>query len=116
MQCNYHTWVTFDCHDGYLHDMDYDYIDHEDTTYPCPKCNTIEYLERAKEDAESISSGSCNNLHYTGTSIWTDSIETCKEIGVDITSILKEYIKTVNALYEDSTGNERYLVKEFKYD
>lgn len=51
--CQYNCMITFDCHDGYLHDMDYDYIDPEDRTHPCPKCNEIEFFKNVKEEIES---------------------------------------------------------------
>jgi hypothetical protein len=40
------------CIDGYMHDMDADGYDPNDTSFPCPKCNTREFLERRKEHCD----------------------------------------------------------------
>lgn len=115
MSCGYNTWVTFDCHNGYLHDMDYDYIDHEDVTYACPKCNTLQYLENAKENAESTVSGGYNGSYYTGVDIWEVAIKTLNDLNIDVNDLLINNIKSVNALYEDDSDKSNFLVKEYKY-
>lgn len=48
--CEYRCKVTFECHGGYLHDRDYDYIDYEDITYPCPNCNKKQFFLYELED------------------------------------------------------------------
>lgn len=47
--------------------------DPEDCTHICPHCRTKDYLESAKDDAESCSSYSNNGSSGTGLDIWTSS-------------------------------------------
>lgn len=62
----------WECRDGgYLwYAGDGDGYDPEDCTYLCPHCRTKDYLEAAKEDAESTSSYSNNGSCGTGLDIW----------------------------------------------
>ena len=114
MTCGYRTWTTFECIAEYLHDRDYDYVDHNDVTYPCPNCNSEIYLLDAKERAESTSSYSYNGYGGTGVDIWEGALKTLEELEIDVSHILKNKIKKVEALYE--VDNERgYEIKEFIY-
>lgn len=45
--------------------------DPEDTSYICPHCRTSDYLEAAKDDAESCSSWMDNGRSGTGVDIWS---------------------------------------------
>lgn len=44
--------------------------DPDDLTHICPNCQTFDYLEAAKEEAESCSSWSDCGRHGTGLDIW----------------------------------------------
>lgn len=62
------------CEDGYLHDLDGDGYDPNDTTRPCPRCNTREYLQCEREqsqETESLSWGTgAVMVTVTGDDIW----------------------------------------------
>lgn len=53
--------------------------DPQDCTHICPACRTSDYLESAKEDAESCSSFSNNGFSGTGLDIWKISERTALE-------------------------------------
>lgn len=67
----------WDCREGgYLYDAGSgEGYDPQDTTYICPHCRTHDYLEAAKDDAESTScySGTCGA--GTGVTIWAAAEE-----------------------------------------
>lgn len=72
---------TIECRgDGYLWDADSDGYDPEDTSEPCPACNTAAFLKAKKEVAESTSWFANNYGGYeesgTGVGIWRESIST----------------------------------------
>jgi hypothetical protein len=72
--CNFQS-ASFECRgDGYLWDADSDGWDPADCDYPCPQCNTRQYLLDAKEDAESFSEGRDNDIVYTGESSWLNAV------------------------------------------
>lgn len=62
------------CVHGYLHDADGDGYIASDTTNPCPRCNTKEYLISQKEESEGtelLGWGSGAGMTYvTGDEIW----------------------------------------------
>jgi hypothetical protein len=76
------------CIDGYLWDMDS--CDEpggplfNGGDMPCPKCNTLEYLEQAKEEAESCVSGSISvcggSAAYTGESVWLSAVRKAESL------------------------------------
>lgn len=72
--CNYSVG-DWDCREGgYLYDAGSgEGWDPEDGTYICPQCRTADYLEAAKDEAESCSSYSNNVSSGTGLTIWTMS-------------------------------------------
>lgn len=69
--CNYE-YGDWQCRDGgYLwYAGDGEGYDPEDTSYICPHCRTADYLEAAKDEAESCSSYSNNGDSGTGLDIW----------------------------------------------
>lgn len=87
--CNHNQWVTFDCIDGYLHDRDYDYVDPEDKSYPCPKCNIVEYFINEKEMLDGVIT---QNENY-----WDDLLDAyVKKFNVTI-----EYLHDVFSKHEE---------------
>lgn len=65
---------------GYLwYAGDGDGYDPEDCTHICPHCRTKDYLEAAKEEAESCSRYTNNGSSGTGLDIWTSSERTALE-------------------------------------
>lgn len=76
---------TWECRgDGYLWDADKDGYDPGEADYPCPECNTHEFLVRAKEYAESVSEASQGGDIYfqswTGAEWWKRNVAYAKEI------------------------------------
>ncbi len=79
------------CIDGYLWDLDS--CDEPGGPLlaggdlPCPKCNTLEYLEQAKEEAESCVpdsvAGSGGGFAYTGESIWLAAVRKAESLNPD---------------------------------
>ena len=79
------------CIDGYL--WDFDSCDEPGGPLLaggdllCPKCNTLEYLEHAKEEAESCASGSIassgGGFDYTGESIWLAAVRKAESLNPD---------------------------------
>lgn len=45
----------------------------DDTTFICPRCRTFDYLEAAKEEAESVSSYYGTDGSGTGVTIWASA-------------------------------------------
>ena len=115
--CNY--WMrgtTYECRgDGYLWDADDDGYDPDDTSSPCPRCNTKAYLETVKEEAEAVISGSCNGVHYTGRSLWERAVETARSANAQGADAALRAIENVQALEPDGLigGGER--VHAFTY-
>ena len=56
--------------------------DPTDCTHICPHCRTKDYLESAKEDAESCSSFTNNSFSGTGLDIWISSEKSALEANV----------------------------------
>lgn len=78
--CNYATGDWACRKGGYLwYAGDGEGYDPEDCSYICPHCRTKDYLEAAKEDAESCSSWMNNGAHGTGLDIWNISERTALE-------------------------------------
>lgn len=65
------------CVNGYLHDADGDGYIPSDTTHPCPRCNTREYLEVRKEHCDGTELqgwGTGAGMTYrTGAEMWETS-------------------------------------------
>lgn len=65
------------CVDGYLHDADGDGYIASDTTNPCPRCNTREFLETRKEHCDGTESQSWGAggvmITRTGDEMWETS-------------------------------------------
>lgn len=62
------------CDGGYLHDADGDGYDPNDWSYPCPRCNTAEYLAGKREDAATTEHMSIQTHNFydevDGAEIW----------------------------------------------
>ena len=66
------------CHNGYLWDLDGDGWPEGDYSRPCPKCNTAEFLNDAKDDAESTSHGTIMTSLYCGAMIIEGALKKAK--------------------------------------
>ncbi|EKT4540983.1 hypothetical protein QEM15_003175 [Pseudomonas putida] len=103
---------TWECRgDGYLWDADSDGWDPNESDNPCPCCNTLEYLELAKEEAEGCSSWSNCGSSGTGEDIWLNCLQWAEEANPEgIEEILKQ-IGPVEALVADPSSPGGYFVR-----
>lgn len=107
---------TIECRgDGYLWDADCDGYDPDDHSMPCPQCNTLAYLEDAKENAESTSSYSDMSSSGSGVDIWERSVKTAKYWNEAKTEEALKTIGKVEALYDDPEDKEDVLIRVFNY-
>lgn len=110
--CDYWNGTTWECREGgYLWDADNDGYDPDDDCYPCPKCNTEEYLADAKEFAESTVNGSNNAYFYTGESTWIESVKIAEKWNPEGTKAALAKIGTVEALRPDNNPNGYAMVR-----
>lgn len=107
---------TMECRgDGYLWDADNDGYNKHDHSYPCPSCRTQEYLEDAKEHAESTSSFSNMSSSGSGVDIWTWSVKHALDNNRDAAEQALKKIGKVEALLDNPDTPEEVLTKTFKY-
>lgn len=93
---------TFECTGhGYIWDADYDGYDPDDHSWPCPNCNTLEYLESAKEEAESTSWFSGMWGSGCGVDIWKGAVANANHWNPDECAKALVEIGKVVALKED---------------
>lgn len=74
------------CHNGYLWDLDGDGWVDGDFDQPCPRCNTAEYLDGAKDDAESTEQGSDMAIIYSGAMIIEGAVRKARRENPDGTA------------------------------
>ncbi len=110
------------CIDGYLWDLDScdepggPLFDGGDM--PCPKCNTLGYLEQAKEEAESCVSGSVSvsggSVAYTGESIWLAAVRKAESLNPDGAAEALQKLGVVETLVPDG-GTDGCTVHRYIY-
>lgn len=82
--CGYWAGGTMECRgDGYLWDADHDGYDPDDHTYPCPQCNTLEFLWSASESASTTSFFTNMAGSGTGDDIWRNAVAHALKINRD---------------------------------
>lgn len=102
---------TWECRgDGYLWDADSDGYDPDDTSHPCPCCNTLEYLKAAKEEAETVSHWSDMGYSGTGETIWINSLSWASSANPEAARLALAEIGPVHALVHDDSAPEGYVV------
>lgn len=107
---------TYECRgDGYLWDADSDGYDPSECDHACPRCNTREFLERAKEDAESCSYSSSNTHACTGAGIWRRAVAVAQEENAVATQATLASLGVVSALVDDEDHPDGYRVQLFVY-
>jgi len=101
--CDY-TSGDWECRSGgYLYDAGTgEGYDPEDCSYICPKCRTADFLEAAKDDAESCSSYSNCGISGTGLDIWTNSERTALDANLFEAKKCLLSLGVVSALDNDS--------------
>lgn len=109
--CTFQRW-TWECRgDGFLWDADNDGFAPSEQDHPCPACNTLEYLLRAKEEAETTSSYSNVYSSGTGETIWLGALRLASEENPDRTSEALRAIGAVHTLVDDDTSPDGYVVR-----
>lgn len=107
---------TYECRgDGYVWDADCDGYDPEDHSWPCPCCNTKEYLAGAKEEAETTSSYTTMTSSGCGVDIWEGALAQATVWNPDHLEEILKGIGKVVALKHDDNGEENPSVKVFEY-
>ncbi|MCL4526491.1 MAG: hypothetical protein M1492_08350 [Gammaproteobacteria bacterium] len=104
------------CIDGYLWDLDSCDEPGGPLTaggdLPCPKCNTLEYLENAKEVAESCVHGRSNDVLYTGERVWLGAVKKAEIANPEGTAVALRSIGVVCTLVPDP-GEKGYAVHRY---
>ncbi len=107
---------TYECRgDGYVWDADNDWIDYEDISWPCPNCNTKQYLLNAKEEAESTAYYRAIMSAGSGVTIWQGAVTAAKYWNSVAASIALVEIGRVVAIYEDKNEEEGFGEEIFEY-
>ena len=102
--CSY-THGDWECRKGgYLwYAGDGEGYDPSDCTYICPCCRTADFLEAAKDDAESCSSWTNNGTSGTGVDLWVSAEQRALTANVTGARIALAQMGPVNALEGDDT-------------
>jgi hypothetical protein len=103
---------TWECRgDGYLWDADHDGWDPDENDNPCPCCNTLEYLQRAKDEAETCSYYSNNGSSGTGEDIWLNCLSWAEAANPQGIAEALRQIGPVEALISDPSAPDGYIVR-----
>lgn len=102
---------TWQCRgDGQLWDADSDGYDPDDTSEPCPGCNTLQYLQDAKEEAETTVYHAGISGMSTGEDIWLSAVTIAKEANLAETESILATIGPVDALVPDDNCEDQVRV------
>jgi hypothetical protein len=124
--CNYWHGGTIECRgDGYMWDADDDGYDPDDKSFPCPACNTREYLLEAKEHSETCSFSSGWSGCFTGEDMWRGAVNVAMTSNPCTTPRILRQIGIARPIIDDPTGpwfiekfydhrNERHIVSRNK--
>ena len=103
---------TWECRgDGYLWDADSDGWTPKEVDNHCPCCNTLDYLERAKEEAESCSAWLDGNSYGTGEDIWLNYLSWAEAANPEGLQEILKRIGPVEALVSDTGSPCGYFVR-----
>lgn len=106
----------FECNgNGFLFDSEASSVDPNDTSHPCPACNTMEFLDDAKEEAETCSSYSGIGGNGSGVTIWEEAVALAMAANKVACMVYLHSTGVVNALKDDTKDHSRYLVQKFYY-
>jgi hypothetical protein len=96
---------------GYIWDFGEETTDGQ--MFPCPHCNTLAYLQEAKETAEMVPAGWNAGIPYTGVSLWMAALEHAMQWNpIQAKAALRD-IGRVDALYAIGHG---YRVRSIVYE
>ncbi len=104
------------CIDGYLWDLDSDDGDGYLTSggeIACPSCNTTEYLDSAKEDAESTSWGSQMTTLYSGAMIMEGCLRRAEKLNSQGAEAWKKNNPVINTF--DWPNREAVLMRQVPF-
>lgn len=109
--CNYWHGGTIECRgDGYMWDADADGYDPEDTSFPCPACNTRTYLLGAKEHGECCSYSSGWSGDYTGEDMWLGAVDVALAANPQVAPRLLRQIGIAYPIVDHPTDRARFVV------
>jgi hypothetical protein len=114
--CNYFHGAGYECRgDGYMWDADDDGYDPDDTSFPCPACNTLEYLKSAKEDGESISYSSGSGGDWTGETMWLGAVNVAMRANPTGAPKLLRRIGIVRPIIDHPTDRAAFIEKFYDH-
>jgi hypothetical protein len=114
--CNYWHGGTIECRgDGFMWDADCDGYDPDDKSFPCPACNTGEYLREAKEFGESVSFSSGMGGSMSGVAAWHGAVRIALEANPCLAPKLLRRIGVVRPLEDDPADPAGFIEQRFDY-
>jgi len=108
--CNYWHGGTIECRgDGFMWDADCDCYDPDDHSMPCPECNTLAWLESAKETAETTTYMSSYWGGLTGEQVWRNAVVIAVRANpVDAPGIVRRF-GVVRPIIDHSTDRAAWI-------
>jgi hypothetical protein len=114
--CNYWHGSTYECRgDGYMWDADQDGYDEEDKSFPCPACNTREYLRDAKETGEGCSYMQGNWYSLTGEEVWLGAVRNAIAANPDAVPRILRQIGIVRPIINHPTDRAAFIEKFYDH-
>lgn len=114
--CNYWHGGTIECRgDGYMWDADCDGYDPDDHSFPCPACNTLEYLLSAKETGESISYSSGMDGDWTGEEMWIGGVKVAMRANPEAAPRILRRIGIVRPIIDHPTDRAAFIEKFYDH-
>ena len=96
-------------------DADYDGYDPGDHSFPCPACNTREYLLSAKESGESISYSSGWDGDYTGEDMWIGGVKVAMRANPQATPSILRQIGVARPIIDHPTDRAAFIEKFYDH-
>jgi hypothetical protein len=114
--CTYQRF-TWECRgDGFLWDADHDGWDPAEQDHPCPRCNVLEYLARAKEEAQTTVDWQSGGQYQTGEGIWLNSLAFALEQNPGAVPAALAELGPVDALVPDDSTEDGSAVRRHNVD
>lgn len=109
--CNFSSG-TGHCNDaGYVWDLSSDVTVSE--LMPCPACNTVAYLESARETAETQAVGWYDGVPHSGVEVWVHAVTLALQWNASTARQVLYRFGFVNAI---ETAGSGYRVRPFAYN
>lgn len=114
--CTYQRF-TWECRgDGFLWDADHDGWDPAEQDRPCPRCNVLEFLTRAKEEAQNTVDWQSGGQYQTGEGIWLNSLAYALEQNPGAVPAALAALGPVDALVPDDSTEDGSAVRQHNVD